>query len=249
MAQSFVDTISGHTLNIDISKAVGGARDMSGLATDLFLIVIRMRESEDLGDPSALRKLIMYYIDLFRRNCTTAGIAQEASADALYAIVALIDETVLSAGGACRDYWFGRPLQLDYFGDNIAGEEFYKRLQKLMAQAEKQKDALEVYYLCLSLGFEGRYKILDPQERSAIVDETGRKIRRAKIRISSALSPHGNRHDGGTAPKKAGAGHFPLWMAGAVAGGFCFVVYCILFILTSINLGSVMKIVERLNLR
>jgi type VI secretion system protein ImpK len=244
MAQSFADTISGHTLNIDISKAIGGARDMPGLATDLFLIVIRMRESEDLGDPAALRKLIMYYIDLFKRNCKTAGIA-----DALYAIVALIDETVLSAGGACRDYWFGRPLQIDLFGDNIAGVEFYNRMQKLQAQAEKKKDALEVYYLCLSLGFEGKYKVLDPQERTALLEESGRKLRRAKIRISSALSPHGNRTDPGTPPKKTGAERFPLWMAGAAAGGVCFVVYIIVLILTSINLGSVLKIVEKLNLR
>ena len=249
MAQSFADTLSGHTLNIDISKAIGGARDMPGLATDLFLIVIRMREAEDLGDPSALRKLIMYYIDLFKRNCKTAGITDEAVADALYALVALIDETVLSVGGACRDYWFGRPLQLDYFGDNIAGQEFFNRLNKFLAQAEKKKDVLEVYYLCLSLGFEGKCKIADPQERSALVDEAGRKLRRAKIRISTALSPHGNRTDGGTVPKKSGIGQFPLWMAGAVAGGVCLVVYLILLIMTSINLGSVLKIVERLNLR
>jgi type VI secretion system protein ImpK len=249
MAQSFVDTISGHTLNIDISKAIGGARDMPSLATDLFLIVIRMRESEELGDPSSLRKLVMYYLDLFKRNCTTAGIDDDAVNEALYAIVALIDETVLSAGGACRDYWFGRPLQLDLFGDNIAGEEFYKRLLKLQAQAEKKKDALEVYYLCLSLGFEGKYKILDPQERTALLEESGRKLRRAKIRISTVLSPHGNRTDPGSPYKKAGSDLFPFWKAGAIAGGVCFVVYCILLILTSINLGSVLSIVEKLNLR
>ena len=75
MAQSFVDTISSQTLNIDISKAIGGARDMAGLATDLFMIVIRMREAEDLGDPASLRKLVVYYLDLFKRNCKTAGIA------------------------------------------------------------------------------------------------------------------------------------------------------------------------------
>jgi len=259
MAGSFIDTIAGQTLNLDISKAIGGARDMPGLGTDLFLIVIRMRESEDLGDPASLRKLIMYYLDLFKRNCRTAGIAEDAVNESLYAIVALIDETVLSVGGACRDYWFGRPLQLDFFGDNIAGEEFYNRLQKLQTMAEKKKDVLEVYYLCLSLGFEGKYKILDPQERSTLLDETGRKLRRAKIRISSGLSPHGNRTDPGTPPKKAGSGLLPLWkpgsglfplrLGGAIAGGVCFVVYLILLILTSINFGSVLKIVERLNLR
>ena len=249
MAQSFVNTISGQTLNVDISKAIGGARDMAGLATDLFLIAIRMREAEDLGDPASLRKLVMYYLDLFKRNCKTAGIADDAVNEALYAIVALIDETVLSVPGACRDYWFGRPLQLDLFGDNIAGEEFYNRLQKLQAVAEKKKDSLEVYYLCLSLGFEGKYKIMNPEERNNLLEESGRKLRRAKIRISSGLSPHGNRTDSGAPQKKSGSGQFPLWMGGAIAGGACLVVYLILLILTSINLGSVLKIVERLNLR
>jgi type VI secretion system protein ImpK len=249
MAPSFVDTIVGQTLNLDISKAIGGARDMPGLATDLFLIVIRMREAEDLGDPSSLRKLIVYYIDLFKRNCATAGIADEAVNEALYAIVALIDESVLSVPGACRDYWFGRPLQLDYFGDNIAGEEFYKRLQKLRDTAEKKKDALEIYYLCLSLGFEGKYKVLNPDERTGLIDETGRKLRRAKIRISSGLSPHGNRNDQSIVQKKAGSGLFPLWKGAAIAGGVCLVVYILLFILTWVNLNGVMKIVEQLNLR
>jgi type VI secretion system protein ImpK len=249
MAKSFVDTIAGQTLNLDISKAVGGARDMPGLATDLFLIVIRMREAEELGDPASLRKLIVYYLDLFKKNCKTAGIADEAVNESLYAIVALIDEAVLSVPGPCRDYWFGRPLQLDLFGDNIAGEEFYKRLQKLQEAAEKKKDVLEVYYLCLSLGFEGKYKIMNPEERTGLIEETGRKLRRAKIRISSGLSPHGNRNDQGVVQKKMGAGWFPLWKGAAIAGGICFVVYLVLFVLTWVNLGGVMKVVEQLNLR
>ena len=91
-----------------------------------------------------------------------------------------------------------------FFGDNIAGEEFYNRLQKLQANAEKKKDTLEVYYLCLSLGFEGKYKVLNPEERSGLLEESGRKLRRAKIRISSALSPHGNRTDSGTSFRKPG---------------------------------------------
>ena len=165
MAQSFVDTISSQTLNIDISKAIGGARDMAGLATDLFMIVIRMREAEDLGDPASLRKLVVYYLDLFKRNCKTAGIAEEAVNEALYAIVALIDETVLSVPGACRDYWFGRPLQLDLFGDNIAGEEFYNRLQKLQGTPKRKRHARSV----LSLSFawiRGEIQGLNPEERS-----------------------------------------------------------------------------------
>ena len=74
-------------------------------------------EAEDLGDPAALRKLINYYLELFQKNCATMKLTQASIDDAKYALVALMDETVLSVPGACRDYWISRPLQLDYFGE------------------------------------------------------------------------------------------------------------------------------------
>jgi type VI secretion system protein ImpK len=249
MAKTFIDTIAGQTLNVDLTKVVGGARDMPGIATDLFLIIIRMREAEDLGDPVSLRKLIMHYLDLFKKNCATAGLTGEAVNEAMYAIVALLDETVLTVPGACRDYWFERPLQLELFGDNIAGEEFYIKLQKLLAQPEKKKDALEIFYLCLSLGFEGKYRIMNPEERIAILEETGKKLRRAKIRVSSTLSPHGNRTDYMPPAKKLRGGMFPLWAGAAVAVMVCAAGYLVFMLLSNMELRQVLEVIDRMNLR
>ena len=203
-------------MNLDLSKTMGGPRDISALCTDLFLIIIRMREAEDLGDPASLRKLIGYFLDLFEKNCAAIGMAQDSIGEAKYAIVALMDETVLSVPGACRDYWISRPMQLDYFGDNIAGQEFYEKLQKLLLQPENKKDVLEVYYLCLALGFEGKYKIANPEERLAIMDDLGRKLRRTRIRVSAELSPHGRRAETATG-KRSTAFLFPLWLSGVIA--------------------------------
>jgi type VI secretion system protein ImpK len=244
MGKSFAETMAGQTLNIDLSKALDGTRDMVSLSTDLFLIAIRMREAEELGDPEALRKLIVYYLDLFRKNCKAAGIGEDSVSDALYAIVALIDETVLSNPGECRDFWFGRSIQLDLFGDNIAGEEFFRRLQKLLEQPEKKKDALEVYYLCLSLGFEGKYKIYNPEELQTIIEETGRKLRKARIKTASGISPHGgNRKEyyvAGTHGKSIG---FPIWAGAIAAICVCVGTYLVLLGLTMGDLEKVMRVV------
>jgi type VI secretion system protein ImpK len=174
-----------------------------------------MREAEDLGDPAGLRKLINYYLDLFQKNCGAVKITQPSIEETKYALIALMDETVLSVPGASRDYWISRPLQLDYFGDNLAGQEFFNKLQNLLLQPESKKDVLEVYYLCLSLGFEGKYKISNSDERLAIMDDLGRKLRRTRIRASSELSPHGRRIDSEILRRK-GAFLLPLWVAGAV---------------------------------
>jgi len=243
--QSFVETMVGQTMNLDLSKTLGGARELTGLCTDLFLIIIRMREAEDLGDPAALRKLINYYLDLFQKNCLALKISQASIDETKYALIALMDETVLSVPGACRDYWMSRPLQLDHFGDNLAGQEFFNKLQNLLLQTDNKKDVLEVYYLCLSLGFEGKYKISNPEERLAIMDDLGRKLRRTRIRASSELSPHGRRTDSDIL-KKTGVFIFPLWLTGVICCGAAFALWIILFLSNSARVGNLASSIHSL---
>lgn len=249
MGKSFADAIAGQTLNMDLSKVLDGTRDLPSLATDLFLIAIRMREAEDLGDPASLRKLIVYFLDLFKKNCKAIGIGDDSTNDALYGIVALIDETVLSIPGPCRDYWFARPIQLDLFGDTIAGEEFFRKLQKLLEQPEKKKDVLEIYFLCLSLGFEGKYKIFNPEELHGIVEETGRKLRKTRIKTASGISPHGNRNEYMPVQSRTSSAGFPLWAGALVAAGLCGGTYLVMLALSSSTLEKVLKAVEVVGLR
>lgn len=232
-------------MNLDLTKTLGGAKDLQGLCTDLFLIVIHMREAEDLGDPASLRKLIGFYLDLFEKNCKALGIPADSIQEAKYALVALIDETVLSVPGICRDYWFTRPLQLDLFGDNIAGEEFYNKLQKMQIETERKKDVLEIYYICLSLGFEGRYKLFNAEERVAIMDELGRKIRRTRIRSSSGISPHGARTDSVMRRRSRGF-LFPVWLAATALAGGIAALYSSLFFMSSAQAAGVMEFLGKL---
>ena len=249
MGATFVDTIAGQTMNLDLTKTVGGAKDLPGLCTDLFLIVIRMREAEDLGDPASLRKLISYYLDLFEKNCKAIGITSEAISETKYALVALIDETVLSVPGICRDYWFTRPLQLDLFGDNIAGEEFYNKLQKMLLSIEKNKGVLEIYYICLSLGFEGRYKLFNAEERVSIMEDLGRKIRRTKIRSSSGISPHGARTDSLKRRRRSSGFLFPLWLAVIMVAGGIVALYMSLFVMSATQAAGIMDFLGNLTFK
>jgi type VI secretion system protein ImpK len=245
---TFVDTITSQTMSLDVTKTLGGNKDIQGLCTDLFLIVIRMREAEDLGDPASLRKLIGYFLDLFEKNCKAIGITQDSISEAKYALVALIDETVLSVPGICRDYWFTRPLQLDLFSDNIAGEEFYNKLQKMQLEIERKKDVLEIYYICLSLGFEGKYKLYNAEERITIMDELGRKIRRTRIRSTSGISPHGGRTDT-IKRRKSGGFLFPIWLAAILIIGSIAALYSSLFIISTTQAAGIMDFLGKLTFK
>lgn len=73
---------------------------------------------------------------------------------ARYAIFAWIDEAILSSSWMQRQRWQGEQLQRIYFQTADAGEGFFERLNVL---GPHQQDVREVYYLCLAMGFMGRY--------------------------------------------------------------------------------------------
>lgn len=244
MGASFAETFAGQTMNLDLTKTFVGSKEFSALCTDLFLIVIRMREAEDLGEPAPLQKLINYYLNLFKKNCATLGVDAETIDEAMYALIALIDETVLSVPGPCRDYWFNKPLQLEYFGDNLAGEGFYNKLQKMLLAPEKKKDVLEIYYICLSLGFEGKYKMGNTEDRVAIMEDLGRKIRRTRMRVSAELSPHGRSTDAVAPKKKGNAAPYPLWLAAAVFTGAAAAAWVLLLVRNNAQFNGVFELIR-----
>jgi type VI secretion system protein ImpK len=76
----------------------------------------------------------------------------------IFAMVAFADEMILSSTLPFRSAWSDQPLQLTYFNENAAGEEFFTRLENARRKRDVAvDDVLESYYLCLSLGFKGRY--------------------------------------------------------------------------------------------
>jgi type VI secretion system protein ImpK len=73
---------------------------------------------------------------------------------ARFAVCAWIDEAILSSGWNEKGKWQKEPLQLKYYQTLAAGEIFFEKLNALGPQ---NNDAREVYYLCLAMGFMGRY--------------------------------------------------------------------------------------------
>ena len=73
---------------------------------------------------------------------------------ARFAICAWIDEAVMNSSWNERSAWQREPLQLKFYQTTNAGELFFERLNILAAH---QNDVREVYYLCLAMGFKGRY--------------------------------------------------------------------------------------------
>lgn len=90
---------------------------------------------------------------------------------AKYALCALIDAQFISAQWNGKGWWKDNPLEKKYFGDRVAHDYFFEQATK--AGALPRKDALEVYYLCVILGFRGFYGDQDTGYRNKWIERLG----------------------------------------------------------------------------
>ncbi|MBW1729693.1 MAG: type IVB secretion system protein IcmH/DotU [Deltaproteobacteria bacterium] len=88
-------------------------------------------------------------------DCVKQGAFSPEDYDqARFAVCAWIDEAILSSNWKERQHWQRQQLQRMYYNTTDAGELFFERLNNLGLH---QRDVREVYYLCLAMGFTGRY--------------------------------------------------------------------------------------------
>ena len=136
----------------------GPAQTLLDQCADLFLVVFRIRDGSDVGHPDDLRKNIASLFQKLERQARTEGNSEEDLKAVRYALCALIDETILNSRWSFRDQWKDRPLALDYFDDLVAGEHFFDLLGRVRKKGRTKVELLEVFCLCLIVGFQGKYK-------------------------------------------------------------------------------------------
>lgn len=93
------------------------------------------------------------------------GYRREHYEKARFAVVAYMDEALLSCGWKESNRWNASQLQKSYYDTANAGEEFFSNLSSLTLIDPADRDVREVYYYCLALGFSGRYFSLDERVR------------------------------------------------------------------------------------
>lgn len=87
-------------------------------------------------------------------RCGGGAFSQEDYDLARFAICTWIDEAFLGSSWKEKNRWQGEQLQRVYYNTTDGGEIFFERLNSL---GPHQRDVREVYYLCLAMGFIGRY--------------------------------------------------------------------------------------------
>jgi len=125
---------------------------------------------------------------LYRRACRLVQEAQSALTEAnysdisrdhmVYALCALLDESVLNRGTTDAGYltWRRDPLQAHFFGTLNAGEELWERIRNLLKESAPDTAVLTCMYRTLQLGFVGQYRAQDDERREDVVRALGERV-------------------------------------------------------------------------
>ena len=153
-------------------------RSLADLMSDGFYLLLLVKRGQLPSSAEAFVQAVQRFLDGVERGAVKMGIASEDVYAAKYAFCAAMDEAILSQPSPLRDDWELQPLQLRLFGDHLAGEHFFDRLEELRAQGAPRLPSLEVYHYCLLLGFEGKYRLEGPEKLGYLTARLGtpRKI-------------------------------------------------------------------------
>lgn len=158
---------------------------------EVFTAVVRLKyQRQAVSDAETFRAQMKQALRVAEQEARSRGCSAEDVKQVIFAVVAFLDESVLSSRNPVFGNWPRLPLQAELFGNQLAGEIFFQELQKALNRGDSQEtaDLLEVYYLCMLLGFKGRYAA--GGDLRSVMAATQEKIRRIRGPIG-ALSPRG----------------------------------------------------------
>jgi type VI secretion system protein ImpK len=205
--------------------------DLVTFAGPVFDLILRLKAG--IVPPSNdLRPKIASMLDDFERRSERYKFNHKIISVSKFALASFVDETMLTNNFPLRSEWERNPLQLEYFGEQLAGNKFFEKLESMITQPEVTQDAIEIYYFCMLLGFKGRYGVYEQEKLLAIMQNTANVLVKVGKIKQADLSPNWLANDQPKPPPKRG---MPTWAKiGAFAGmGAAFIIYLVLFLLSS----------------
>jgi type VI secretion system protein ImpK len=216
------------------------------LFQEVLTAVMRLRTNrQSVSDAKLFRMQIEEAIRFADREAKKRGYSPEAVRDAVFVVVAFVDESVMNQRTDIFADWVREPLQLKMFAVHVAGEIVFENLQRLFIQPDTPElaDLLELHQLCLLLGYRGRYGAGSEGEIRAIIEAANDRIRRIRG-PHGELSPAWRLPEQETAPSSADPWARRLTLAFAVCLGVAVVLYVVFNLSLRSGLSTLVSLAE-----
>lgn len=145
--------------------------------------IVRLRSGrQTVTDAAYFREQFIEALKLSKEEGRTRGYSDAEIRDGRFAVAAFLDETILNLRSPVFADWARRPLQEELFGVHVGGEVFFQNIDRLMREpdAPRLADVIEVYLLCICLGYAGKYSISGRGELTSLRQTLIVRIRRIR---------------------------------------------------------------------
>jgi len=215
---------------------------------EAFTVTVRLRTGVKVAtDSSSFRIRMKQLLSSADQSARQAGYDPEIVRLGVYAFVAFLDEAVLNSDQEMFSGWARQPLQEEIFGDHMAGETFFTHLRDLLTRQDSPDlgDLLEVYELCILLGFRGRYGSGGSGEIRSLHTAAREKIRRIRG-APERFCPGGEPHPDEEVPRSRDPWVRRLLLTSGGLAGLFVVLFVVFSIMLALGVGGVEELAARI---
>lgn len=196
----------------DLPEILSGANPLAMAANPLLSLIPQIRVMPHHPDPAQLRQYLVEQVQLFERRAREAQVSPEVVLGARYALCTALDETAAKTPWGGAGVWSRHSLLVTFHNETWGGEKFFQLLARLAQEPKKHLDLIELMAVCIALGFEGRFGVVDNgrTQLEALRRRLVEIIGSTRGEYPRALSQHWR---GAEADGRARWGFLPLWIA------------------------------------
>lgn len=172
-------------------KSIVGLNPLISAAAHLLSEVVRLRNDPPAEDMESLQHRYVEDIKHFERTALQSEVENSQVMSARYVMCTVLDEAVVCTSWGVESTWSRYSLLSTFHNETSGGEKVFQLLDRITRNPVKYLPLIELIYVCLSLGFEGKYRVINrgTLELEAIRDSLYRQIRQLRGDVPKALSP------------------------------------------------------------
>ncbi|HEX7439790.1 MAG TPA: DotU family type VI secretion system protein, partial [Caldimonas sp.] len=176
----------------------------------------RIRAMAQHPNPAGLKDALADGVRKFEAQARAEGLPNEQVIAARYILCTLLDESAASTPWGGSGIWSNQSLLVLFHNESWGGEKVFQLMSKLAENIPANRNLLELLYVVLAFGFEGRYRVLN--DGKALLESV-------RVRLSQMLRQNRGQADKALSPRwegvparvaRLGAG-LPMWVVMALA--------------------------------
>ena len=139
--------------------ASNGLNPLVSSASVILTVGHRLRALLEHDNVQGLQRQLIDEIKTFESQARSRQAPAEQIVSARYLLCTMLDEIVLNTPWGASSPWSAHSLLSQFHNETSGGEKCFVILQRMLEAPTQHLDVLELFYVVLSLGFEGKYKL------------------------------------------------------------------------------------------